>query len=181
AVLDEQQRAGRIRAFGASNWTIERVEQANGWAAAHGRGGFVALSNNFSLARMIDPVWLGCLSASDAASRAWLTRMQLSLMPWSSQARGFFTERADPAVHADAELVRCWYSPDNFERRERAIALARARGVSPVAVALAYVLCQPFPTFPLIGPRTLAETRSSCAALGITLTPEEVRWLNLEA
>ncbi|HWE64996.1 MAG TPA: aldo/keto reductase, partial [Chloroflexota bacterium] len=94
AVLDEQQRAGRIRAFGASNWTIERVEQANAWAAAQGRSGFVALSNNFSLARMIDPVWPGCLTASGAASRAWLTRMQMPLMPWSSQARGFFTERA---------------------------------------------------------------------------------------
>jgi len=46
---------------------------------------------------------------------------------------------------------------------------------------LAYVLCQPFPTFPLIGPRTLAETRTCLPALDIALAPDELRWLNLEA
>ncbi len=50
----------------------------------------------------------------------------------------------------------------------------------PVQVALAYVLAQAFPTFALIGPRTIGETRTSFQALDIELTPEEVRWLNLE-
>ncbi len=104
----------------------------------------------------------------------------MPLMPWSSQARGFFTERANPDDRSDPELVRCWYSDDNFRRRERAVELAHRRGVLPINIALAYVLCQPFPTFPLIGPRTLAETRSSFQALGVQLSPEELRWLNLE-
>ena len=56
----------------------------------------------------------------------------------------------------------------------------RTDRVLPINVALAYVLRQPFPTFPLIGPRALAETRTSFPALDIELTPEEVRWLNLE-
>jgi aryl-alcohol dehydrogenase-like predicted oxidoreductase len=101
-------------------------------------------------------------------------------MPWSSQARGFFTGRAHPDDRSDEELVRCWYSEDNFRRLERVNAMARERGVLPINIALAYVLCQPFPTFPLIGPRTLSETRTSLPALGIELSPEEVRWLNLE-
>jgi len=42
------------------------------------------------------------------------------------------------------------------------------------------VLCQPFPTFPLIGPLLLSETRTSLQALDIELTLEEVRWLNLD-
>ena len=52
--------------------------------------------------------------------------------------------------------------------------------VTPPVIALAYVLCQPFPTFALFGPRALAETRTSLPALDIALTPEELRWLNLE-
>jgi predicted dehydrogenase len=36
-VLDEHRAAGRIRAFGGSNWTLERVQQANDYAAANGR------------------------------------------------------------------------------------------------------------------------------------------------
>ncbi len=180
-VLNEHKRAGRIRAFGASNWTIERVEEANAYAQAKGLDGFVAMSNNFSLARMIEPPWAGCMSASDPASRAWFARMQMPLMPWSSQARGFFTGRAHPDDRSDEELVRCWYSEDNFQRLERVNTMARERGVLPINIALANVLCQPFPTFPLIGPRTLAETRTSFPALSIELSPEEVRWLNLEA
>ena len=42
------------------------------------------------------------------------------------------------------------------------------------------MLCEPFPTFALIGPATLAETASSFRALEVELTPKEMRWLNLE-
>lgn len=179
-VLNEQKQAGRIRVFGASNWSIERVEEANNWAREHGLDGFVAMSNNFSLARMVQPVWSGCIAASDPRSRAWLTEKGMPLMPWSSQARGFFTGRAHPNDHSDEELVRSWYSDDNFQRLERVNQLAAKRGVLPINIALAYVLCQPFPTFPLIGPRALSETRTSFQALSVELTPEELRWLNLE-
>jgi aryl-alcohol dehydrogenase-like predicted oxidoreductase len=178
--LNEQKNAGRIRVFGASNWSLERIEEANAWATKHGMSGFSAISNNFSLARMVHPIWEGCLSASDAQSRAWFTEHQMPLMPWSSQAQGFFAGRANPHNRSDAEFVRGWYSEDNFRRLDRVNAPAKERGVLPLAIALAYVLCQPFPTFPLIGPLLLSETRTSLGALDIELTPAEVRWLNLD-
>jgi aryl-alcohol dehydrogenase-like predicted oxidoreductase len=105
----------------------------------------------------------------------------MDLMPWSSQARGFFTERARPDNHSNPQLVRGWYSEDNFLRQERVNRMAHELHVIPTALALAYVLHQPFPTFPMIGPRTLSQTRTSLQALDITLSPEEVRWLNLDA
>jgi aryl-alcohol dehydrogenase-like predicted oxidoreductase len=104
----------------------------------------------------------------------------MPLLPWSSQARGFFTDRAGPDKTSDKELVRCWYSEDNFLRRDRAVELAEKMGVQPIAIALAYVLNQPFPTFPLIGPRQLSETRTSLPGLDVQLTPKQVKWLNLE-
>ena len=103
---------------------------------------------------------------------------QMPLFPWSSQARGFFTARSHPDDLSDPDLARCWYSDDNFVRKERAETLASQRGVSAVAIALAYVLAQDFPTFPLIGPQQLSETRDSYAALDVELTPTEVRWLD---
>jgi len=178
-VLNEHARAGRIRAFGGSNWTLERVAAANAYAAENGLRGFSAVSNNFSLARMVKPVWKGCLQASDGESRAWFEKTQMALMPWSSQARGFFV-RGDPGYTADPSLVACWYAEDNFRRLERAKELARRLGRLPIQIALAYVLCQPFPTFPLIGPRLLAETRTSLPALDLSLTPDDLAWLNLE-
>lgn len=182
-VLNEHVRAGRIRVFGGSNWSLDRVQAANDYAKAKGLQGFTAISNNFSLARMVKPVWPGSIAASDAESRAWLEKTQMPLFPWSSQARGFFTSRADLPAESqpDKSLVNCWYSDDNVRRRERAYQLARERGVEPIAIALAYVLCQPFPTFPLIGPRTLEETRTSLPGLGVQLSPAELKWLNLES
>ena len=80
---------------------------------------------------------------------------------WSSQGRGFFTDRAGRDKRDNEELVRVWYSDKNFGRRDRAIELAERLGKSPIHVALAYVLAQPFPSVPLIGPRTLGELDDS--------------------
>jgi aryl-alcohol dehydrogenase-like predicted oxidoreductase len=178
--LNRHKRAGRIRAFGGSNWTLKRVEAANRYAKQHKLTGFTAISNNFSLARMVDPVWEGCVAVSDAPSRKWLTKHQVANFSWSSQARGFFAGAADPGNKSDAELVRCWYSKDNFRRLERATQLAKKRGVLPINIAAAYVLCQPFPSFALVGPRTIHELVTSLPALDIELSDAELRWLNLE-
>ncbi len=177
-VLNEHKKAGRIKGgFGGSNWSLARVEEANKYAASKGLEGFTAVSNNFSLATMQDAIWAGCIHSSDKASREWLTKTQTTIMPWSSQARGFFTDRGNPADKSDAEMVRVWHSADNFKRRERAIELAKKKGCDPIHIALAYVLNQPFPTFPLIGPRFLWETRSSLNGANLKLTSEEVSWL----
>jgi aryl-alcohol dehydrogenase-like predicted oxidoreductase len=178
-VLDELARAGRIKVFGGSNWTVERFNKANAYARRQGRQGFAVLSNNFSLARMVNPVWPGCVAASDPKTRRWLTRTQTPLFAWSSQARGFFTDRAGPDKRDDRELVHAWYGEENFERRARAYALAKERGVAPINVALAYVLAQPFPTWALVGPREISETVSALPALDLKLTPAELSWLDL--
>ena len=180
--LNEHVKAGRIKVFGGSNWSLERVRKANAYAKRKGVQGFSAVSNNLSLAVMVDAVWAGCIHAHDKADRAWFKKTQMALMPWSSQARGFFLPgRAGPDKRDDEEIVRCWYSEENFQRLTRANELARKKGVEPINIALAWVLCQPFPTFPLIGPRALAETASSFQSLEIELTAKEVKWLNLEA
>ncbi|HQY88471.1 MAG TPA: aldo/keto reductase, partial [Tepidisphaeraceae bacterium] len=85
-----------------------------------------------------------------------------------------------PDRRENKELMGGWYSDDNFERQRRAFELAQQLNVEPINIALAYILHQPFPVFALIGPRTMAETHSSLAGLDVSLTPEQVKWLNLE-
>ena len=178
-VLNGHKNAGRMQVFGGSNWSLERLKEANQYAQSKGLQGMQVASNNFSLARLVAPVWEGCVASSDANSRAWFAQNNVSLFSWSSQARGFFA-RADRDFLADEELVRCWYSDDNFERLQRAQQLAAEKNVSPVVIAAAYVLSQPFPIYALIGPRALSETRDSMAALEVQLSEHELKWLNLE-
>ncbi len=93
--MDAEVKAGRIRGpIGGSNWTRERLDAAIDYARKAGRTEVSALSNNFSLAEMMDPIWAGCVHASDAAWKAWATERQLTNFAWSSQGRGFFTDAA---------------------------------------------------------------------------------------
>lgn len=177
-VLNTLVEQGKIRAFGGSNWTPARYSEANAYAHANSRQGFAALSNHFGLAHALDVPWAGCEHLTNEADQAWLKESGTPIFPWSSQARGFFA-RADWEDTSDPELVRCYYSNENFERLARARKLADELGVAPTAIALAYVLAQPFPTFPLIGPRTIEETRTSMLGLDIELTAGQVAWLNL--
>ena len=158
---------------------IDRITAANAYARAKGLNGLVAISNNYSLARMVEPTWPGCLASSDPDSRAWFTKAQMPLISWSSQACGFFA-RGREEDRSETALVRSWYSADNFRRLERAKELAAKYHVSPTNIALAYVLCQPFLTFAIVGPGSVDRLRATLPALEISLTPAELRWLNLE-
>jgi len=176
--MDAEVQRGRIRGiFGGSNWTRDRMDEAAAYAQENGKQAPGALSNNFSLAEMLDPIWAGCVAASDDEWKAWLQSRQIPNFAWSSQGRGFFTDRAGRDKRDDEEIVRVWYSDRNFDRRDRAIELARKLGRHPIHVALAYVIAQPFPVIPLIGPRTIAELEDSLSALDIALTAEQVKWL----
>ncbi len=169
---------GRIRGiFGGSNWTRERLDEAAAYAQKNGKQAPGALSNNFSLAKMLDPIWAGCVAASDDEWRSWLKSRQIPNFAWSSQGRGFFTDRAGRDKHDDEEIVRVWYSDRNFVRRDRAIELAQKLGRHPIHIALAYVVASLSRSFPLIGPRTIAELEDSLSALDIPLTDEQVKWL----
>jgi len=170
--------SGRVRAIGVSNWTHQRLEEANRYAKAHGLTEFTFNSPNLSLAKAQEPYWANCVSA-DADTCAWHAAHQFPLLSWSSQARGFFTGRYSPEDRSDADTVRVFYNDANWERLRRAEQMAQERGVTAIQIALAYVLNQPFPTAALIGPQNGAELRSCFDATALALSAEELRWLDL--
>lgn len=169
--------AGRIRAYGGSNWTIGRIEQLNAWAADHGMVGFSLSSPNLTLARANQSMWKDCLTL-DPAGRAWHERTQLPLLSWSSQARGFFSGRFTPeTVEANHDVARTYFNDDNWARLDRCRELAGRKGCEPIQVALAWVLAQPFPVAAAVGPQTPGEVDSCVAAAELQLSAEEARWL----
>lgn len=176
--LNEHIESGKIGAIGASNWTWRWLEEANAYAAANGLKGFTFSDPNLSLAKANEPFWEGCVSA-DAETLAWHEQTKLPLLSWSSQARGFFTGRFTPEVRDNEDLVRVFYSDDNWERLRRAEQLANSKKTSPIQIALAYVLNQTFPTCALIGAQNQAEPLSCDEGARITLTPAEIAWLDL--
>ncbi|MFB5192985.1 aldo/keto reductase [Alicyclobacillus fastidiosus] len=175
-ILNEHKSAGKIEVFGTSNWTWQRIEEANEYAYAHGLDGFCCNSPNLSLATANEPRWPGCVTV-DAETLVWHERTLLPLLSWSSQAGGFFTGRYSPEIQEDADMVRVYYNAQNWNRLARATELAVAKGVDANAIALAYVLNQRFPTAAIIGPHSLVELQSSLVARDVQLNEEEIDWL----
>lgn len=183
--LNEHQRAGRIKSFGASNWSLQRLVEANQYASQKGLTGFSSTSVNFSLAKWNEPMWADCVAGSDEKSKAWYQQTAMPLFAWSSQASGFFTGRFAPQSREEAmqnsqisEVARVWFNDANFARLERVRQLAKQKNTGATQIALAYVLQQPLNIFALIGPQTIEETRTSMLALDVPVTPQELHWLD---
>ena len=180
--LNEHVAAGRIRAFGGSNWSPRRLVEANAYAAAHGLQGFAASSPHLALAVARDPAHMGhSIVSTDREALAWYRETQFPLLAWTSQAQGFFSARANRADPESVRRFRRYDAEDNWERQRRAVDLAARQGCPSTQVALAWMLQQPLNAFPIIGPGTVPHLQDCVEALGVRLTAEEIAWLNLEA
>lgn len=190
--LNEEIASGRLRALGASNWEYRRVTEANEYADNHGLTGFAVVSNTISLARPAAAFYTG-LVHTDPAGERWHQDTGIPLIPWSSQARGFFTGQYAPNMRDDPGLVspdtpsfmgrmlKVYGTDDNFERLQRARDLGEQKGgYTAVEVALAWLLSKPFPIVPVVGPHTTDELASCLRARSLSLTDYEIEWLNIE-
>lgn len=186
--LNEHKAAGKIHAFGGSNWSVARWQEANAYAAAHGLEGFVASSPNFSLAVQAKEPWINCISISGpkgADERAWYAAQQTPLFTWSSLAGGFFSGRfhrdnlADFDTYLDKLAVETYCTEENFRRLDRVQTLAEEKGMTIPQIATAYVLSVPLNIFALVGCNTGAEFADNVAAAARKLTADEVAWLEL--
>jgi aryl-alcohol dehydrogenase-like predicted oxidoreductase len=97
-VPDRAARGGAAAAYGTSNWTTARIDEANEWAAAHGLEGCCVSSQHLSPAVQNEEQWADTRSASDPDLYAWHERTQTPLLAWSAQARGYFFGRSGPEV-----------------------------------------------------------------------------------
>lgn len=189
-ILNEHHRAGKIGAFGGSNWSPARIAEANAYAAEHGLLPFVASSPNFSMAVQVDEPWPNCLTISGpqaAGDRAWYAEQKMPLFVWSSLAGGFLTGRfrrhnlAQFAGTGDEMIVRCYCTEENFGRVDRAEALGREKGLTLPQVALAYVLSHPnLDVFALVGCRTGDEFSENVHASQVKLSAEELALIDGE-
>jgi len=189
-VLNEHLQAGKIRAFGGSNWTHQRIQEANEYAEAHGLAGFAVSSPHYSLAECYKVPWDGCLTITGQANqpaRSWYEKTQLALLPWSSLSGGFLTGRFrrdnldELTGYSEKLCIHGYCREENFRRLDRAEELAKQKGVTIPQIALAYVLCGPFNVFPLMAAYTSDQAHQNAASVEIKLTPQELAYLDLRS
>ncbi len=169
-------REGKIRAFGGSNWSAARLRAANDYARQTGQQGFAASQPLWCLgsAQMRTPKDPG-LVRFDAAAFRFHTETGIAVIPYTSQAKGFYTKFALPEENRPADLAQHdFYTTPCLSAAMVAVEIARRRGVQTSAIVLAYLWSHRFPVIPIVGCRTLAQLEDCVAALPVQLTSGEL-------
>ena len=166
--LEAHRRAGRCRAYGASNWSPQRMAAARAWADERGIPGFVANQIGWSLARRATPVGDGMRWCSDA-DLAWHRTSGCALFAFSSQAKGTITKLLDGRGAPGA-----FDHPANPAIAERCETIGRELGAEPEAVALAWMTgLRGLAASAVIGPRDIDQLRASMVAGDLVLDAEQ--------
>jgi len=177
-IIDELNRhvdKGEIGALGASNWTGRRIEEANEYAAAHGLRGFSVNQILFSLAEISieqsgDPTII-CMNENEYD---YARKLGLTVMAYTSQARGFFSKYAhDPKAAEKSPFA----SEENIKRLTRVAEMSREKGLTPAEISIAYLTSLDVDTVPIVGFSLLEQLAESTSAGNITLTKAEVDYL----
>ena len=165
--------AGKIRWFGASNWTAARVLEANEYARSKGSEGFVAVEPFWGLAKPNEGAAMqqgyqlyfedhgGALEGGD-----------LTIVPYCAQSRGYFSmlEKGEVPEH----LQGFYDNPANQGRFEAAKRMAERHGVSVSDIVLAYLVNQPQQTIPIFGASSPDRVTQSVKAAEVKLSVEEL-------
>jgi len=161
---------GKVLYLGLSNFAAWQAQQCLGLAALHGLSPAVALQPMYNLVKRQAEVEILPMAAANG----------LAVFPYSPLGGGLLTgkygrdDRPSTGRLVDNPMYTTRYgAPDNYEVAERFRDAARARGVHPVTLAIAWVASHPAVTAPLIGARDVAQLAPALAALQLSLTPEE--------
>ena len=178
-------RAGKVRTIGLSNETPYGVHEFVRLAEQHGLPRVVTVQNPYCL---INRTWENALDET-------CHRLNVSLLAYSPLGFGLLTGKYDEsgitgpnapqgARIASYESVRKqrWGRPEALEASRRYNALARANGMTPTQMALAFCYTKWQVASTIIGVTSVAQLDEDLNAWGTTLSPEvlqaidAIRW-----
>lgn len=179
--FEQHRLEGKITTYGVSNWSVERIKEANDYCIQKDYLGISINSPSFTLADVKKPRWYRAVYV-DADYVKKNNEMGITVMSWGAQGAGFFVPLwKDMNAEAPDDIKGAFFTEDNFKKLARVEEVAKKRGVEPINVALAYVLNDRFDVFASIGPRNKTELLSSLKAQDVHLNPEEIAYLELKS
>jgi aryl-alcohol dehydrogenase-like predicted oxidoreductase len=158
---------GKVRAIGASNYSVDRLAE---WLRVTEEGGFhqiVAFQPEYNLVER----------GFEDETLALVEKAGLSTVPYSALAGGFLTGKYRDEVGADTERAgsAARYLDDRGRRVLAALdAAAKAHEVSVATVALAWVAAQPTVAAPITSARSVEQMPEILASVPLELTTDEV-------
>jgi len=173
--LDKLVKSGKTRAVGVSNWAASRIIQANDYAKSAGKSLIVCAQMHYSLALTTTPS-TGDLThvILNEPDVSWYKESQLALMAFSPQARGWFVKRTDGKTNPMGYYD---HLPENHRRLQRLQKLSKETGWSLSCITTAYVRDSGLNASPLCAYSSAEQLKDSFGALKISLTKEQIKYL----
>lgn len=169
-------REGKIRAYACSNWSAQRMQEADEYAHAHSLTGFVGnecLYNIGSSAagKLLDDTML---KADDAMLAFHRGGTQNIMMPYSGLCEGFFHHLTKPGLLDGIKLKGSpYYTEANLRRVEKIQALQEKYHATLSQVLVGFFVTCDFPVLPLFGCSSVEHLAEIMAATEIPFTPED--------
>ncbi len=178
--LDDLVREGKILYPAVSNWAAWQIALALGISAREGLSRFECIQPMYNLVKRQAEVEILPLAQAE----------QIGVISYSPLGAGLLTgkyettRRPEKGRIVENPMYTKRYSlPVYYEIAERFVAHARAQGVEPASLAIAWVMSHPAITAPIIGARNVEQLEVSLAALDVEMTPEwhgEISALSVE-
>ena len=179
--MNELKREGLVRYFACSNWSAERMEEADRYAAAHGLAGFSADEIMFNLAKANEEAVLEATqSCVNENIFQYHQQTQRPITAYTSQAAGFFTlyREKDFMTSEKYSFPReFFFNEATMHRAQRVSMLKKMTGRSELEITLGYLYAQPFQVIPIVGPWKEEELKNSIRASEGRLSNEEREFL----
>ncbi|MFI3115285.1 MAG: aldo/keto reductase [Clostridia bacterium] len=177
--LDKVVKAGKVRVLGASNMSACRLQQANDFAKKVGLTPFSVSQVNYSAA-LTSSASHGDLTQvmMDQAEKSWYEQSKMHVMPYSPNARGFFSQVIETGKpKAKCQELYGW-CPENFRRAERIKELSDKTGHKVGVIVLAYLLCQNIDISPVIAFSKREQFEEAKLALDCKLSQEDIAFID---
>jgi len=170
--LDDLVTAGKIRYVGLSDLPAWKAAEAQVVARFRGWTPAIGLQVEYSL-----------LERTVEGDLVPMAREQgLGVMPWSPLRSGFLSGKFSRSRRGEVDTLRTPLvglpSEHDYEIIDTLDAVAAEAGLSPAAVALAWVQSRPGVTSTLIGARRLDQLRVNLDAVDVRLTPDQIATLD---
>ena len=167
---------GKIRYYGCSNWSPERMELAMQYAASANCTGFVANQMEWHLALrhagpLPDPTMRG---HTDDAARV-MSKHQITAIPETTLAEGFFSNLLAGGEAREAALKSRFSTPKNLALFDALTAIAKKHEVPFEALVLGFFALYPGTVVPQVDPHTLNHLNTTIRAITTPLSAECLR------
>src|SRR5215212_1105190 len=172
--LHDVVRSGKALYVGASSMFAWQLAKALWVAELHNWTRFVSMQNHYNLVYREEEREMLPLCRAEG----------LAVIPWSPLARGFLAgnrrrEDFGETIRAktDDYSQQLYYADSDFTIADRVAEIAKKRGVSPIQIALAWLLHQPAVTAPIVGVSKPGQLQDLLGALDIALDDTERTYL----